>query len=84
MIRLAAVLAAFVSLFIFPWPFSVALMLAASFFVPPAGLALGVIGDLAYFVPGAASLPYLSLYGAACTLAAVLVHRFVKTRIING
>lgn len=84
MIRFAAVAAAFVSLFVFPWPVSAAFMLAASLFLPPAGIALGLVADLSYFVPGAALFPYLTVWGLACTLASLLVHRFVKTRIING
>jgi hypothetical protein len=83
-LRLVVVLAALASIFMLPWPVTAALILAAGFFVPPASLALGVVADLAYFSPGAALFPYFSLYGAACTLVAVLVHRFVKTRIISG
>jgi hypothetical protein len=84
MIRFLAVLAGLISIFIFPWQVTLAAMLAASFLVPPAGFALGIICDLVYYQPGAALFPYISLYGAFCTLAALLVHRFVKTRIISG
>jgi len=74
---------ALISLFIFPWQVSVLAIVVASFFVPPAGIALGLIGDLVYYTPGAAFAPYFSLFGIASFALSLLVHRFVKTRMIS-
>ncbi len=76
-------LLALIALFIFPWQVSVVVIFAASFFVPPAGIALGLIGDLVYYTPGAAFVPYFSLFGIASFGIALLVQRFVKTRMIS-
>lgn len=83
MIRILVLLSALISLFIFPWQVSLAFMFAASLFLPPAGLALGIIADLIYFVPGAAFMPFFTLFGLVFFGIALLVHRFVKTRIIS-
>lgn len=78
-----APLIALLSLFIFPWQVSVVAIAGASLLVPPAGLALGIIADLVYFTPGSAFMPYFSLFGLACFGGALLVQRFVKTRIMG-
>ncbi|MES2668627.1 MAG: hypothetical protein V4644_02985 [Patescibacteria group bacterium] len=83
MLRAALLLIAFLSFFLFPWQVSVALLFSASLLIPPAGLLLGIIGDLVYYVPGASLLPFLTLWGACATAFALLVHRFVKTRSIG-
>jgi hypothetical protein len=77
-------LAALISLFIFPWQASAVMILLAAGFFPPAGIFLGVVADLVYYQPGAAFAPWFTLYGAAATAASLLVHRFVKTRIMEG
>lgn len=84
MMRSMAVILALIALFVFPWQVSLLAILGAALFVPAAGIALGVIADLVYFMPGAAFMPYFSLFGAGATIVALLVHRFVKTRIIEG
>jgi hypothetical protein len=83
MIRIATFAIAFVSLFIFPWPVSFVAIALASIFLPFAGVALGVLADLIYFVPGSAFLPYASLFGLFCTVLSLLMQRFVKTRIMG-
>lgn len=83
MIRIATFAIAFVSLFVFPWPVSYALILLASIFLPLAGVALGILLDLVYFVPGSAFVPYGSLFGLLCTVFSLLMQRFVKTRIMG-
>jgi len=83
MMRIATFAIAFVSLFVFPWPVSYALILLASIFLPLAGVALGILLDLVYFVPGSAFVPYGSLFGLLCTVLSLLVQRFVKTRSIG-
>lgn len=84
LLRLIVPAFALVSLFIFPWPVSLVGILAASFLLPPAGIALGILMDLLYYLPGTAFFPYFTLYGAFATGLALLVRRFVKTRIIEG
>lgn len=83
MLRLTALALAALSLFLFPWPVSLALMLLASLLFPPAGPLLGVLGDVLYFMPGSAPAPYFLLWGLVCFGIALLVQRFVKTRIIG-
>lgn len=77
-------LIALISLFIFPWQVALVAILAASLMVPPAGLLLGLIADLVYYSPGAAFMPYFTLYGIFSFALSLLVHRFVKTRIMEG
>lgn len=84
MTRALAGLAALLSLFIFPWQVSAVIILAAALLFPPAGIGLGLIADLVYWIPGVAFLPYFSLFGIVCTGLSLLVHRFVKTRIMEG
>ena len=83
MMRLVAILLAFISLFIFPWPVTALLMLGAGLLLPFSALALGIIADLVYFVPGGAFMPYFTVLGLVFFMISLLVHRFVKTRIIT-
>ncbi len=75
---------ALLSLFIFPWQVSLVCVFVAALFVPPAGLALGIIADLVYYTPGSAFVPYFSVFGLASFGISLLVQRFVKTRIMEG
>ncbi len=84
MMRAMPTVLALIALFVFPWQVSLVAVAAAALFMPLAGIALGVIADIVYYVPGATFIPYFSLLGAGATLLSVLVHRFVKTRIIEG
>jgi hypothetical protein len=68
------------SLFWWPWPFSVFLMFLSGLIFPPASLALGITADLLYY-PGHGYL-WATLTGAFITLISVLVRHFVKTRIM--
>ena len=82
-VRIALIVGALISLFMFPWPVSLAAILVASLALPVAGLFLGVFADILYFVPGAAFMPYMTVWGIGSCIAALLVHRFVKTRIMD-
>lgn len=84
MMRAMPTILALIALFVFPWQVSMVAVFVAALFMPAAGIALGVIADIVYYVPGASFMPYFTLFGAGATLASVLVHRFVKTRIIEG
>lgn len=83
-VRALAVGGAFLSLFLVPWPIMAALILVAALLVPPAGVLLGIAADALYFVPGTAFLPFFTLLGLLATALALLVQRFVKTRIMEG
>lgn len=82
--RIVIPLLAGISLLILPWPIAALLMLPAAYVLPVAGLLLGVLADLLYFVPGAALVPLFSLYGLAIGVGAIFVRRFMKARIIGG
>ncbi len=71
------------ALFVVPWQVGMFSILVAALFLPPTGLLLGVIADLIYYSPGAAPVPYFTLCGIGCFVLALLVHRFVKTRIME-
>lgn len=83
-LRIIVVGSALVSPFLFPYPYSFALSVCASVFVPWLALAVGVLHDALFFVPDAGSLPVASMLGIAASCAALLVRRFVKARIITG
>jgi hypothetical protein len=81
MIRAILLVAAFVSIFLFPYPATFILSFIASLFFPPAALIAGIITDLVYFVPGAYAFPLGIVLGALLSLIAFFVRRFAKTRI---
>lgn len=87
--RVVLTLAAVASLFLFPYPMTLVLSAMASLYVPWAGLSVGVLADLLYFVPlspenPGISFPLASLTGALISLIALFVRRFVRERIIGG
>ncbi|HWH16551.1 MAG TPA: hypothetical protein VNU25_03140 [Candidatus Paceibacterota bacterium] len=84
MMRAMPTILALIALFVFPWQVSFVAVFAAALFMPAAGIALGIIADIVYYVPGASFVPYFTLLGAVATAVSMLVHRFVKTRIIEG
>ena len=83
MIRTLLPLTALLSLFFFPYPLSALLILASAIMLPVSGIVLGVAADVLYFSPGAAFMPLWSLGGIFATVLALLVQRFVKTRIMD-
>ncbi len=82
--RVMSIVLALIALFILPWQVAVLAILGAALLTPLSGAALGVIADIVYYTPGAAFMPYFSLFGLFATVAGFLVQRFVKTRIIEG
>lgn len=82
--RIMPAVVALLTIFMLPWQVSLVAVLGAALFIPMAGIALGVVADLVYYVPGAAFIPYFTLFGLCATGASFLVQRFVKTRIIEG
>ena len=81
MIRYIVLVSSLLSLFWFPYPFTLVLSFVASLFFPPWALFIGFLSDLLYLPSGA--WPTATLLGALISLASVFVHRFIKTRIIN-
>ncbi len=84
MIRALVILLAFISPFLFPWPLSLLLLVAAACFLPLTAILIGVLTDAAYYSPGAAFLPMATLAGILACVLGLVVHRFVKARIIGG
>gem|GEM_PF-3979572 len=77
--RAVFVVASLASLFLFPYPMTLALSFAATLFVPFFALVIGIYADLLY----GAAIPLMTLWGLVLSLAALVVHRFVKTRIFS-
>ncbi len=84
MIRIVLSVAALLSPFLFPYPATLLLSIAASLLFPPIGLLAGLLTDLAYFVPAASVLPVATVTGLAISVISVFVRRFFKARIIGG
>ncbi len=84
MIRSVLIIAAVLSPLWFPYPLTLVLSFAASLVLPGAGLFVGIFTDVLYFNPQVSMIPVASVTGAAISLGAVLVRRFVKARIIHG
>ena len=82
--RYVLALAAFASLFFFPYPATVILALLASLYFPPIALFVGIFTDLLYYTPGASSWPIASLIGLLSSVIAFFVRRFMKARIMGG
>ena len=79
-VRVALIALAALSVVWFPWPLTATLIFAAGLAFPPAALALGVAADLLYY-PGW-GVPWATLTGMGCALAATLVRHILKTRIM--
>lgn len=82
MIRILALILALAAPFLFPAPFSVLFAGIAAFFIPFAALSVGLLHDMLYLAPG--HFPSGIVLGVLGTLVALLVRRFVETRIIGG
>lgn len=82
--RTGLTLAALLSTIVFPYPLTVVFSFVASLFFFPAALFAGVLADLLYHAPGAESFPFATLIGAGISVLAVLVRRFVSSRIMSA
>jgi hypothetical protein len=83
MMRGILTLSTFISVVLFPWPFSVLLALVASGVEPLVPLAVGIFADTLYYTPQAGAVPLFTLYGAVATALALLVRSQLKTGIIG-
>ena len=77
---LVTLVAAVLSLLLLPWPVSTALALISALFIPTAPLAVGLVADALYFMPGSHLLPLATIAGALATAAAL----FVRSRLAPG
>ncbi len=78
------VIAALLSPFLFPLPFTALLALLGAVVSAWVPLVVGVIIDALYWSREAYAFPLWTLFGAAVTLTAFFVHRFVETSIMRG
>lgn len=84
-VRVFALIVAVGMVFVMPWPLSVVGILGAALALPPAGILLGLFADAFYWSSGPGfSLPMFSIAGLVASGIAFLVHRFVKTRIMDA
>ncbi len=82
MIRALTLLFALSAPFLFPAPISIVFAVIAAFFIPLSALSVGLLHDMLYLSDG--QFPMGILLGVLGTLIALLVRRFVETRIIGG
>ena len=80
MIRYALIGLAFLSLFVFPWPLTVALTFVASLYIPPLALLMGALAEILY---GTGGMPYALIVGVVGSVVAYFVRRLIKTRIMD-
>jgi len=83
MIRFFLIALSFLSLLLFPWPFSVVLTLAFSLYVPFLPIAIGLFADVLYYTSNTEVLPLLTLYGAITTGIALIVRNRISNSIIR-
>ena len=84
MISRLLTLLTFVSVIVFPWPFTVLLALACSFTEPLVPLAVGLFADTLYYTPQAHSLPIFAFCGAVVTVVAFFVRSRLRASSIRG
>lgn len=82
MTRIIFLIAALAAPFFFPASIAILLTALAAFFVPFAALSVGILYDLLYLSDG--QFITGTVLGAIGTIVALLVRRFVETRIIGG
>lgn len=73
-------IAAFVSAFLFPWPFTAILALFGAAIEPFVPLSVGIFTDTLYYSSHTGTTPVFSLFGAAATAIAF----FVRSRLMAG
>jgi hypothetical protein len=81
-VRLVLISSALLSVFWFPYPATLVLSFIASIAFPFLGLLVGILVDaLFYTFP---HIPVGTFYGIAVSIAAFLVRRFIKARIMTA
>lgn len=77
-------LSTFVSVVLFPWPFTAFLALVTSFFEPLVPFAVGLFADTLYYVPQTGTWPVFTLYGLFVSIVAAFVRTRLRASIIRG
>lgn len=80
MMRGILTVSTFISVILFPWPFSVLLAFISAPFVPLVPFAAGIFADTLYYAPHANLLPVFTIAGAFFSVAAL----FVRSRLMTG
>jgi uncharacterized membrane protein YeaQ/YmgE (transglycosylase-associated protein family) len=80
MIRGSLFILAFAGLFAFPWPYAAGIAFLLALYVPPAGLAFGLLSDALYYSHGV-GFPMATFYGVVGSLIAFFANRFIRTHI---
>lgn len=83
MIRVALVIGAFLSPFLFPYPFTLFLSFLASMTMPWVALLVGLLVDALFFTPQGGGIPLATILGGVASLGAIIVRRFIKARIMS-
>ena len=78
-LKIAVLCISTLSLFWFPWPVSIGLMVVSGLVFPPFALFLGVVAELVYSISG---FPTAFVLGFSIMLLTYAVRLFVKKRII--
>lgn len=84
LLRISSLLLAAIGIVAFPWPLTVFFVCIAALVVPPLALLFGVLFDILYYVPGAFPVPLYTILGLVGFIIALLVHSFVKARIMGA
>lgn len=82
--RFVPAVLALIAIVSYPYPFGILFAAISALFIPPLALLYGVLFDVLYFVPGASAAPLGTVLGLIGWGMAVVMHDFVKTRIIGG
>lgn len=83
MIRKLGIVAAFLSVFLFPWQLWVSILFALSPFEPFLPLAIGLFADTLYYVPHDTFFPVYTLFGIALTGIALFMRSRLKASSIR-
>lgn len=71
---------AFISVVFFPWPLTMALMLASAVYEPFVPLAVGIFADTLYYAPSAQPWPWFTLAGLLVTALALYLRNRLPVR----
>jgi len=80
MVRTILIVLALITPFVMPWQFALIVGVAASYFVPPLALVLGVLFEVLY---GAGGFPTALVAGIIICALMFGVRHFVKARIMS-
>lgn len=84
MTGIALTIAALASAFLFPWPFTALIALAAAFWEPLVPLAAGILLDALYWTPAVHAWPYGTLAGAIASLGAFFLRSRLRPDLGSG